>query len=98
MKPADQELHYFQKRKKSYAQCAHFTPGRQQSKLLLAITERGPKIAINSVFDCHLSPVGRQMAITNSISNDFYLHLSIVLVFLIAAYPVCIWFTCDSPP
>ena len=26
---------------------------------------------MNSVFDCHLSPVGRQMAIENSVSIDF---------------------------
>ena len=26
-------------------------------------------IARNSVFDCHLSPVGRQIAIENSVSN-----------------------------
>ena len=25
----------------------------------------------NSVFDCHLSPVGPQMAVENSVSNDF---------------------------
>ena len=38
----------------------------------------------NSVFDCQLSPVGRQMAIENSVSKDFYLHSSIVLTFSIA--------------
>ena len=42
-----------------------------QSKTLLTINERGSKIARNSVFDCHLSPAGRQMAIKNSVSNDF---------------------------
>ena len=26
----------------------------------------------NSVFDCHLSPVGPQMAVENSVSNDFW--------------------------
>ena len=31
------------------------------------------KNARNSVFTCHLSPVGRQMAIKNSVSNDFRL-------------------------
>ena len=36
-----------------------------------AIDERGSKIARNSVFECHLSPAGRQMAIKNSVSNDF---------------------------
>ena len=40
------------------------TPGRRQSKTLLTIDGRGSKIDRNSVF-------GRQMAIGNSISNDF---------------------------
>ena len=30
-------------------------------------------IARNSVFDCQLSPVGRQMAIENSVQNDLRL-------------------------
>ena len=46
------------------------TPSRWQSKTFLTIDERGSKIARNSVFDSHLSPVGRQMAIENSVSND----------------------------
>ena len=50
---------------------SRYTPGRRQSKTLLTIDGRGSKIARNSIFDCHLSPVGRQMAIKNSISNDF---------------------------
>ena len=45
------------------------------------IDERGSKIDINSVFDCHLSPVGRQMAIENTVSIDFDLRSSIVLAF-----------------
>ena len=36
------------------------------------------KVARKSVFECHLPPVGRQMAIKNSVSNDFYLRSSIV--------------------
>ena len=40
-------------------------------KTLLIIQECGSKLTKNSVFDCHLSPVGRQMAIENSVSNDF---------------------------
>ena len=48
-----------------------FTPDRRQSKMLLTIDECGSKITRNSVFDCHLSPVGRQMAIENFVSNDF---------------------------
>ena len=47
------------------------TPDRRQSKTLLTIDERGSKTARNSVFDCHLSPGRRQMAIENSVSNDF---------------------------
>ena len=43
------------------------TPDRQQSKTLLTIDECGSNIASNSVFDCHLSPIGRQMAIENSV-------------------------------
>ena len=47
------------------------TLDRQQSKMLLTIDERGSKIARNSVFDCNLSPNWRQMAIENSVSNNF---------------------------
>ena len=36
----------------------------------------------------HLSPIGRQMAIKNSVSSNFYLCWSIVLTFSIAPYPV----------
>ena len=54
-----------------------YTPGRRQSKTLLTIDERRSKIARNSVFYCHLSPVGRQMAIKNSVSNDFFLSMFI---------------------
>ena len=58
------------------------TPDRRQSKTILTIDERGSYIARNSIFDCHLSPVGpqmanlkqvgRQMAIENSVSSDFF--------------------------
>ena len=48
-----------------------YTPGRRQSKTLFTIDERGSKIARKSVFDCHLSPIGRQMAIENAVSIDF---------------------------
>ena len=41
------------------------TPGRRQSKML-SIDECGSKIDRNRVFDCHLSPHWRQMAIENS--------------------------------
>ena len=65
-----------------------FTPDRRQSKMLITIEECGSKVARNSVFDCHLSPVGRQMAIEN-LFMIFDLRLWIVLTFSIAAYPVC---------
>ena len=48
------------------------TPSRRQSKTLLTIDERGSKIAKNSVFDCYLSPIRRQMTIKNSVSSDFW--------------------------
>ena len=34
-------------------------------------TKADQKSIENSVFDCHLSPVGRQMTIKNSVSNVF---------------------------
>ena len=39
--------------------------------MLLTIDKRGSKMNRNSVFDCHLSPFGRQMAIKNSVSSNF---------------------------
>ena len=48
------------------------TPGRWQWKMLFTINERGLRIARHSVFDCHLSPDRPQIAIKNSISNDFW--------------------------
>ena len=51
----------------------HFTtPGRRQSKTLPTIDKCGSKIDRNNVFDCHLSLVWQQMAIENSVSNDFW--------------------------
>ena len=47
------------------------TPDRRQSKTLSTIDKRGSKIDRYSVFDCHLSPVGRRMAIENTVSIDF---------------------------
>ena len=47
------------------------TQDRWQSKMLLTIEEHGSKITRNSVLDCHLSQVGQQMAIKNSVSNYF---------------------------
>ena len=57
----------------------------RQSKTRFTIDERGSRIARYSVFDCHLSPIGRHMAIVNSDSNIFDLHFSIILSFSIAA-------------
>ena len=71
-----------------YSTDSNITPGRRKSKTLLTIDERGSKIDRNSVFDCHLLPVWRQMAIENAVSIVFYLRSSIVLAFSIAAYPV----------
>ena len=62
---------------------------RRQSKKLLTMDKSGSKNARNSVFDCHLLPVGQQMAIKNSVSNGFDLCLLIVLTFAIAVYLVC---------
>ena len=64
------------------------TQGRRQSKTLLTIIEGGSKIARNSVFDCHLSPVKRQMTIENSVCSDFDLQSTIVLMFSIVVYLV----------
>ena len=47
------------------------TSGRRQLKTLLTIDERGSKIDRNSAFNCHLAPVGQQMAIKNSVSKDY---------------------------
>ena len=38
--------------------------------MLSTIDDRGTQIAGNSVFDCHLSPVGRQTAVESSVSSD----------------------------
>ena len=43
----------------------------RESNTILTIDEHGSKIAGNSVFDCHLSPVWRHMAIEDSISNHY---------------------------
>ena len=49
------------------------TQERRQSNTDFTIDERGSIIARNNVFDYHLSPVGRQMAIKTSVSNDCFL-------------------------
>ena len=52
-------------------------PNRWPSKTLLTIYERGSKMVRNSVYDCHLSPVGRKIAIEISVTNYFDLRSSI---------------------
>ena len=64
---------------------------QELSAFSLSAYGRVSKIARNSAFDCHLSPVGRQMAIAVSDNLSFDLRSSIVLTFLIAAYTVLAW-------
>ena len=68
--------------------CHRVTPDRRQSKTTLTIDERGSKTGRNGVFDCHLSPVGRQITIKNSVSNYSDLRSTIILTFSNIAYPV----------
>ena len=67
-----------------------FHTAQELSAFSLTANGRVSKVARNSAFGCHLSPVGRQMAIENSVSNNliFDLRSSIVLMFSIAAYAV----------
>ena len=67
------------------------TPDRLQSKKLSTIDKRRSKINRNSVLDCHLSPVGRQMTIENTVSIDLWSMFLDSIDVLIAAYPVCVW-------
>ena len=54
------------------------TPGRRQSKASIQSVNVDKKIVRNRVFDCHLSPYWRQMAIENTVSIDFDPRSSIV--------------------
>ena len=63
----------------------YITQGRRQSNTRFTIDKRGSKIDKNSVSNCHLSPVGRQMTIKNSVSNDFLSTFVDSIEFLIAA-------------
>ena len=47
------------------------TPDRWQSKNINTIDERRSKIVKNRVFECHLLPDLRLMAIENTVSSDF---------------------------
>ena len=50
-----------------------FTPDRWQSKTLILSMTVDQKLFIrNRVFDWHLSPDWLQMAIENTVSNDFF--------------------------
>ena len=62
----------------------------QQPKTLSTIDEHRSKIDRNSVFDCHLSPVGNKWQLKTLFLTIFDLFSSIVLVFSIATYPVCV--------
>ena len=55
--------------------------------MLLTIDKHGSKIARNSVLYCHL-PIRQQMAIENSVLNDFLSTFIDSINILIAAYPV----------
>ena len=64
------KYHYSHKYLETLTLCM-LTPDRWQLKMLLPVNKCRSKIIRNSVFDCHLSPVGRQMAIKKSVSNYF---------------------------
>ena len=64
---------------------------RRQSKTLWKIDDRGSQIAGNSVFDCRLSPVGRQTAVESSVSSDLGPRSSIALTFSTASYLKCLF-------
>ena len=49
---------------------SYITPDRRQSKTLILSTDVDQN-SCETVFDCHLSPDWRQMAIENTVSSDF---------------------------
>ena len=51
------------------------------------IDERRSKIVKNRVFDCHLSPGWRQMAIENTTSSDFFIRVRRLL----SAFSTAAW-------
>ena len=63
------------------------TLGRRQSNMHLTIEERGLKIIRNIAISICPQP-GNKWQSKTLFLTIFYLHLSIVLTFLIAAYPV----------
>ena len=52
---------------------SYITPGDRIGGNQNALNNRQTRIKNlrNIVFNCHFSPIGRQMAIENSVSNDF---------------------------
>ena len=50
----------------------------------------------NSVFDCHLSPHWRQMAIKNTFYRFLIRVRRLLIMFSIAAYPVCSYIGIDQ--
>ena len=49
-----------------------YTPGRRQSKTFISSTNEDQNSQVRKrVFDFHLSPDWRQMAIKNTVSSDF---------------------------
>ena len=67
-----------------------FTPDRRQSKTLITIDERRSKIARTSVFDRCMSQSCHKWQSKTLFLTIFYLCSSIVLTFLIDAYPMCL--------
>ena len=73
------------------------TPGRRLSKTLFILkqSKNGDQNSIEMVFSiaiCHTSGDKWQ---SKTVSNYFYLRSSTILVFLIAAYPVCDYAACN---
>ena len=60
---------------KSSTSLLYIKTGYAAIENVLNSDERGSKIARNIVFNCHLSPVGRQMAIENSVSKVFFIYV-----------------------
>ena len=79
------------------ADCAQLVyTGLAAIESLNTIDERRSKIVRNIVFDCHLSPGWRQMAIENTVSSIFFCVHRLLRAFSIAAYPACSRATIDS--
>ena len=53
----------------------HEHTGQAAIENVNTIDERRSKLVRNRVFDCHLSPVWRQMAIKSTVSSDFLIRV-----------------------